>query len=68
MTSTIVQNKLKSGLPEALKGIPDKWKVNIYIRDNTRGSDWMLTRTFFSLPFLGNFRYQTLRVCHLYAP
>lgn len=27
ITSTIVQNTLRSGLAEALSGIPDKWKV-----------------------------------------
>lgn len=28
ITSAIVQSTLKSGLPAALSGIPDKWKVN----------------------------------------
>ena len=27
ITSTIIQNSLSSGLPEALSGVPDKWKV-----------------------------------------
>lgn len=28
ITSAIVQSHLHSGLPEALNGVPDKWKVN----------------------------------------
>lgn len=28
VTSAIVQNTLRSGLAEALSGLPDKWKVH----------------------------------------
>lgn len=33
ITSAIIQNTLKSGLAEALTGIPDKWKVQLQRRD-----------------------------------
>ena len=34
ITSTIIQNTLRSGLAEALSGIPDKWKVTLLSGDS----------------------------------